>query len=68
MPRTFSRYVERRCQVDVLFCEDGAACGDAADERQPKAVGEADAARGARGQLDRAFSLQGAQVLLGGVG
>src|SRR5713226_9552326 len=54
--------------LDVLLGEDGAARGDAADERQPGLFGEADAARGARGQLDRAFPVQDAQMLLGGVG
>jgi hypothetical protein len=36
--------------------------------RQPEALGQADAARGARGHLDRALSLQRAQVVLGRIG
>src|SRR6266700_3844480 len=53
---------------DVLLGEDGAPGSNSADKRQPGLFGEADAARGARGQLDRAFPVQDAQMLLGGVG
>src|SRR6266705_3504273 len=60
--------IDLTAPLDMLLREDGAACGDAADERQPEALGETDAARGARGQLDRAFLLQHAQMLFGGVG
>src|SRR5256885_15142826 len=52
----------------VLLGEDGASCGDPAEEGQPEALGETDAARGARSQLDRSFPLQHAQMLFGGVG
>src|SRR5712672_1675747 len=54
--------------LDVLLGEEWTPRGDAADKRQPEALGQPDAARGARGQLDRAFSLQHAQMLFGGVG
>src|SRR5207247_8222004 len=60
--------IDLAAPLDMLLGEDGAACGDAADERQPEAFGETDAARGARSQLDRAFPLQHAQMLFGGVG
>ena len=60
--------IDLAAPLDMLLGEDGAACGDAADERQPEALGETDAARGARSQLDRAFPLQHAQMLFGGVG
>src|SRR6266700_2898485 len=53
---------------DVLLGENGAPGSNSADKRQPGLFGEADAARGARGQLDRAFPVQDAQMLLGGVG
>ena len=52
----------------MLLGEDRAAGGDAPDQRQAQALGEADAAGSAGGELDRALPLQHPQVLLGGVG
>src|SRR5207247_4618670 len=54
--------------LDVLLGEEWAPCSNSADKRQPGFFGETDAARGARSQLDRAFPLQHAQMLFGGVG
>src|SRR2546425_13102646 len=60
----------------MLLRENRAAGGDAADdwqlEQAPEPVrlaciAHADAARGSRGNLDRALFLEGAQMLLGGV-
>jgi hypothetical protein len=80
MPRTLSRVgprLEERgidvvARLDVLLGEDRPAGGDAADERQAhllaQRVAQLDAARGAGAQFEHALALQGAQVLLGGVG
>jgi hypothetical protein len=62
--------------LHMLFGEHRAAGGNAADHRQFEqpsgaragaVVAHLDAARGARGDVDGAFSLQRAQVLFGGI-
>src|SRR5437773_1268920 len=60
--------IDLAAPLDMLLGEDGAPGSNSADKRQPEALGETDAARGARSQLDRAFPLQHAQMLFGGVG
>ena len=68
--------IDLNVTLHVLFGEHWAARRDAADDRQLEeaplpagglAVAHPDAARGARGNVDRALLFQRAQVLLGGV-
>src|SRR6266700_1174273 len=65
--RLEQRGIDLAAPLDMLLGEDRAPCSNSADERQPEALGETDASRGARSQLDRAFPLQHAQMLFGGV-
>src|SRR5262245_7249154 len=60
--------VDRVAADDVLLGEDRRARGDAADERQPHGLLQPDPARGAVEDLEDAFALERAQMLLGGVG
>ncbi len=71
-PRLEELRVDLVVRLDVFLGEDGPAGGDAADQRQAhllaQRVAQLDAARGAGTQLEHALALQGAQVLLGGIG
>src|SRR6185503_16741539 len=70
--RAEQRRIDLEAALDVLLGEDRAASGHAADERQAELLAQRvlqhDAARAPRHQGDYALALQGAQVLLGGVG
>jgi hypothetical protein len=58
--------------LDVLFCENGATRGDAADQRQADLLAhgvlQLDASRGARHERDHPLAGERTQMLLGGIG